>query len=155
MPPQEKTRAAVEASLNLAATPPVLWVAFTDLGKWPRWAPGVKSACCVSGAEWTLGAQFQLDLELPFPAREWSGLVTFTEVQPTVAVAWEAEYPFEVAVLHSYRFRPGAHGTLMTIREAYSGGWAWLYHLSGFMDRRHRQFEAALQNLKTYLEVGA
>lgn len=155
MTPQEKPRAAVEASLDLAATPPVLWAAFTDLDKWPRWSPSVKSACCVSGCEWTLSAQFQLDLELPFPVGQWSGVVTFVQVQPAVAVSWEAHYPLTVTAIHSYRFKPSVPGTLMTMREAYYGRWVWLYQLSGFMGRRRKAFDLALQNLKVHLEVGA
>lgn len=152
---QWKPRAVMEVSLDLAATPPVLWATFTDLDKWPRWSPTVKSACCVSGTEWTLGAQFQLDLDLPFPVRQWNGIVTFTEVQPTVAVSWEAYYPLDVNAVHSYRFKPTREGTLVTIRETYSGRWVWLYYVFGFMGRRRKASETALQNLKAYLEVGA
>ncbi len=155
MPPQGKPRAVTEASLDLAATPPVLWATFTDLDKWPRWIPTVRSACCVSGTEWTLGAQFELELDLPFPARQWKGIAVITEVQPAASVAWEMEYPLGVVVVHSSRFELSDLGTLLTLREAYYGGGVLFYRLSGFPERMRQVFETALQNLKTYLEVGA
>lgn len=155
MPPQGKPRAEVAASLDLAATPPVLWATFTDLDRWPRWIPTVRSACCVSGTEWTLGAQFELMLDLPFPAGQWKGIAVITEVQPAASAAWEMEYPLDVIAVHSVRFAPTALGTLLTLREAYYGGSVLLYRLSGFPGRMCRAFEVALQNLKTYLEVGA
>ncbi len=151
MPTQENPRGLVEASLDLAVTPPVLWATFTDLDIWPRWSPGVRSACCISGTEWTLGASFQLDVDLPFPVRQWQGSVTLTQVQPTVAVAWEAQYPFDVIATLTHRFTPTAAGTLVTIQETHAGRWSWLYRLSGFSGQRRRQFAAALRNLKAYL----
>jgi uncharacterized protein YndB with AHSA1/START domain len=154
MPPQGNPRAIVEASLDIAASPPVLWATFTDMNKWPRWSPTVQSACCVAGTEWTLGAQFELALDLPFPVRHWSGIATITEVQPATFVSWEKEYPLNVAVVHSYRFRPSELGTLFIIREAYYGNGVLLYRLSGFPGQMRRAFEAALKKLKVYLEVG-
>jgi len=155
MPPQGTPRALAEASLEIAASPPVLWATFVELAKWPRWSPTVKSVACVFGAEWTLGAQFKLDMELPFPVKLWSSIATVVEVQPAVSVAWETEYPLDVLVVRSYRFKPTGSGTLMTIQEAYYGSWVWLYRLSGFPRQMLQAFEQTLQNLKTYLEVGA
>ncbi len=157
MPPQEKPRAIAEVSLDIAASPPVLWATFTDLDKWQRWSPAVKSACCVSGTEWVLGAQFQLTMDLPFPARQWSGTVTIAEIQPAVLLAWEADYPFDVMVARSHRFKPSAVGAELSICEAYYGSWiaGMLYRLSGFPGQMREVFEKTLQNLKTYLEIGA
>jgi hypothetical protein len=154
MPPQGNPRAIVEASLDIAASPPVLWATFTDMSKWPRWSPIVQSACCVAGTEWTLSAQFELALDLPFPVGRWSGIATITEVQPAASVSWEKEYPLDVTVVHSYRFKPSEPGTLFIIREAYYGNGVLLYRLSGFPGRMRRAFETALKKLKVYLEVG-
>jgi hypothetical protein len=157
MPPQEKLRAIAEVALDIAASPLVLWATFTDLDKWQRWSPVVKSACCVSGAEWVLGARFQLTMDLPFPVRQWSGTVTIAEIQPAVSLSWEADYPLDVMVVRSHRFKPSALGTELSIREAYYGSWiaGMLYRLSGFPSQMRTVFEKTLQNLKTYLEIGA
>jgi uncharacterized protein YndB with AHSA1/START domain len=157
MPPQEKPRARVQVSLDIAASPPVLWATFTDLEKWTRWSSTIKSACCISETEWTLGAQFQLAMELPFPARQWSGVATITEVQPATLVSWETEYPLEVATIRSFRFKPTVLGTELSICEVYHGSWVagMIYRLSGFPGQMRKVFEKMLQSLKTYLEVGA
>ena len=154
MPPQGNPRAVVEASLDIAASPPVLWATFADMDKWPRWSPEVKSACCVAGAEWTLGAQFELTMDLAFPVRLWRGVAAITEVQPAVSASWEMEYPLDVLVVHSLRFKPSDLGALMTIREAYYGGWVFLYRLSGFTGQMRKSFGVTLRNLKAYLEIG-
>ena len=154
MPPQGNPRVLAEASLDIAASPPVLWATFVDLDKWPRWSPVVKSACCVAWTEWTLGAQLELTMDLPFPASHWRGVATVVEVQPAASVAWELEYPWDVVAVHSLRFTPSALGTLLSIREAYYGNWAFLYRLTGFAGKMRKAFEATLRNLKAYLEVG-
>jgi len=154
MPPQGHPRAIAEASLDIAASPPVLWATFADLDKWPRWSPVVRSACCVAGTEWTLGAQLELVMDLSFPIGHWRGVATITEVQPATSVAWELEYPWDVVAIHSLRFKPSALGTLLSIREAYYGNWAFLYRLTGFAGKMQKAFEAKLRNLKAYLEVG-
>lgn len=153
MLPQANPRAEAVASLDIAASPPVLWATLADLGKWPRWSPLVESARWLAGTEWTLGAQIELTTQLPFPVQHWIGVATVTEVQPAISVAWEMEYPLNVVALHSLRFKPSDLGALLTIREAYYGGAVWLYQLSGFTRKRRKTFEAALQNLKAYLEV--
>jgi hypothetical protein len=155
MPPQGNPRTWAEASLEIAASPPVLWATFVELSKWPHWSLLVKSATCVSGVEWTLGAHLQLEMNLPFPVRLWSGIATLTEVQPAVAVSWETEYTLDVAVARSYHFKPTGLGTLVTIHEAYYGSWVWLYRLTGFPRQMISAFDQSLRNLKVYLEVGA
>ena len=154
MPPQGNPRAIAEASLDIAASPPVLWATFADLNKWPRWSPVVKSACCVAGTEWTLGEQLELTMDLPFPVSHWRGVATVVEVQPATSVAWELEYPWDVVAIHSLRFKPSALGTLLSIREVYYGSWVFLYRLSGYTGKMRKAFEAMLRNLKAYLEVG-
>lgn len=154
MPPQGHPRAIAEASLDIAASPPVLWATFADLDKWPRWSPVVRSACCVAGTEWTLGAQLELVMDLSFPIGNWRGVATITEVQPATSAAWELEYPWDVVAVHSLHFKPSALGTLLSIREAYYGNWAFLYRLTGFAGKMQKAFEAKLRNLKAYLEVG-
>jgi uncharacterized protein YndB with AHSA1/START domain len=154
MPPQGHPRAIAEASLDIAASPPVLWATFVDLDKWPRWSPVVRSACCVAGTEWTLGAQLELVMDLPFPIGHWRGVATMTEVQPATSVAWELEYPWDVVAIQSLHFKPSALGTLLSIRETYYGSWAFLYRLTGFARKMQKAFGAMLRNLKAYLEVG-
>ena len=154
MPPQGNPRAIAEASLDIAVSPPVLWATFADLGKWPRWSPVVKSACCVAGTEWTLGEQLELTMDLPFPGRHWRGVATVVEVQPATSVAWELECPWDVVAVHSLRFKPSTLGTLLIIRETYYGNWAFVYRLTGFAGKMRKAFEAMLRNLKAYLEVG-
>ena len=154
MPPKSP-RAIVEVSLDIAASPPVLWATLADLSKWPRWSKALQSARWVSGTEWTLGAQLELTLDLDLPVRQWSGIATITEVQPAVGVSWEAEYPLDVIAVHSCRLKPSDLGTLLVIQQAYYGSWVFLYRLSGFTGRMRKLIEAALKNLKVYLEVGA
>jgi len=154
MSPQGPPRAFTETALDLAASPPVLWATFSSIDKWPRWSKSVRSARWVAGTEWTLGAQLELALDLPFPAGAWRGVAVIAEIQPAISVSWETEYPFDVVVVHSYRFQPSELGTVLVVREAYYGSWVWLYRLSGFPRQRCKAFEIALRNLKTYLEVG-
>jgi len=156
MPLQEKPRAKVQVSLDIAASPPVLWATFTDLDKWTRWSSAITSACCISETEWTLGAQFQLAMDLPFPVGQWSGVATLTEIQPAGLASWKMEYPLEVTTVRSFRFKPTGAGTELLIREVYHGSWiaGTIYRLSGFPGQMRKVFEKTLQNLKTYIEVG-
>jgi hypothetical protein len=155
MPPQGNPRAAIEVSLDIAASPQVLWATFADLDKWPRWSPDIQSVRWASGTVWTLGAQLELTLDLPLPARRWSGTATITEMQPAVSVAWETVYPLDVTVIHSYRFKPSGPGTVLSIREAYYGNAVLFYRLSRFPGQRQKTFETALKNLKAYLQGGS
>jgi len=155
MPPLGNPRAQADASLDFAASPPVLWATFAEVSKWPRWCKVVESAQWIAGSEWTLGAQLELAMDLPFPVRHWRGTAVITEIQPAASVAWETGYPLEVIVIHSCQFKPSELGTLLTIREAYYGNAVWLYRLERFPDQMSKAFEAALQGLKVYLEVGA
>jgi Polyketide cyclase / dehydrase and lipid transport len=155
MPPQGNPRAQAGASLEFAASPPVLWATFADVAKWPRWCKVVESAQWTAGPEWTLGAQLELAMDLPFPVRHWRGAAVITEIQPAASIAWETGYPLEVIVIHSCQFKPSELGTLLTIREAYYGNAVWLYRLERFPGQMSKAFEAALQSLKVYLEVGA
>ena len=155
MPPQGNPRAQAGASLDFAASSPVLWATFAEVSKWPRWSKVVKSAQWTAGPEWTLGAQLELAMDLPFPVRHWRGTAVITEIQPAVCIAWETGYPLEVITIRSYQFKPSALGTLLTIREAYYGNAVWLYRLERFPGQMSKAFEAALQSLKMYLEVGA
>jgi len=155
MPLQGNPRAQASASLEFAASPPVLWTTFADVAKWPRWCKVVESAQWTASTEWTLGAQLELAMDLPFPVRHWRGAAVITEIQPAASIAWETGYPLEVIVIHSCQFKPSELGTLLTIREAYYGNAVWLYRLERFPGQMSKAFEAALQSLKVYLEVGA
>lgn len=152
MPPQEAPRALVEASLDIGASPPVLWATFSDLSRWPRWETSYHSGRWVEGLEWTLHSRLELAMDLPFPARSWAGVAAIVEVQPGVSVAWETEYPLGVTVVRSYRFKPCEIGTLLQIREAYYSSAVLLYRLSRFPSHMGQSFRLSLQKLKTYLE---
>jgi len=155
MPPQGSPHAQAGASLDFAASPPVLWATFAEVSKWPRWCKVVESAQWTAGTEWTLGAQLELAMDLPFPVRHWSGTAVITEIQPAASVEWETGYPLEVIVIRSCQFKPSELGALLTLREAYYGNAVWLYRLGRFPGQMSKAFEAALQSLKVYLEVGA
>ena len=73
-----------EETIDIAASPGIVWAVMSDLPKWPEWTETVKSLAWVSGNALAVGATARVALE-GAPTDVW----TVTEVQDGRSFTWE------------------------------------------------------------------
>jgi hypothetical protein len=79
-------RLVLEESIDIAASPAVVWEVFQDLPSWPQWNRVCINANWTSRAPWQRGAAFRMWLRMariPVPFN-----VRLDEVAPPQTVAW-------------------------------------------------------------------
>ena len=148
-----RPRAVVEDRIEVAASPEVLWTCFADLGKWPHWFPALVEAEWIAGTPWTIGAQFRQTVRFGFPLGRVVGVATIIEVSAAPYVAWKGKVAGMEAV-HGFRFDATAGGTEVLSRHEFYGSLALLARLLFLTRRVHRIYQAALEGLKAYVEIG-
>jgi hypothetical protein len=154
MSAERRPLAVVEDCIELATSPEVLWTCFADLEKWPAWFPALVEAEWVSGSPWTLGAQFRQTIKFGFPLGKLTALATVIEISPSPYVAWEWKLAGMDAI-HGYRLDATMGGTEVLSRHEFYGFPAFLTRVFFLTRRVHRVYQAALQGLKAYVEIGA
>jgi len=153
MAQKRKPRAVVEDRIELAASPEVLWTCFADLNKWPHWFPALVEAEWIAGTPWTTGAQFRQTVTFGFPLGKVTGIATITEVSASPYVAWEGKVAGMEAI-HGFRFDATPGGTEVLSRHEFYGLPALVTRLLFLTHRVHKIYQAALEGLKAYVEVG-
>ncbi len=153
VPQKQKPRAVVEDRIEIAASPEVLWTCFADISKWAEWFPGLVAVEWIAGTPWALGTQFRQTVKFGFPLGQVTGIGTVTEISAAPYVAWQGKVA-GVEAIHGFRFDAIIGGTQVLSRHEFYGYpalWARLF----FLTRRvHKIYQAALQGLKDYVEVG-
>ena len=151
----EKRRplAVVENHIEVAASPEILWTCFADITKWPHWFPALVEVECLSENAWVLGAQFRQVVKFGFPLGKVTGIATITEVSSSPYVAWEGKIAGMEAV-HGFRFDATPGGTEVLSRHEFYGLLALVTRLLFLTRRVHKIYQAALEGLKAYVEVG-
>ncbi|MDY7077264.1 MAG: SRPBCC family protein [Chloroflexota bacterium] len=153
MAKKRKPRAVVENRILVTASPEVLWTCFADLGKWPHWFPALLEAAWVSGIPWTLGAQFRQVVKFGFPLGQVSGIATITEISAIPYVVWEGKV-MGMEAIHSFHFDATLGGTEVLSRHEFYGHRALLARIFFLTRRVHKIYQATLEGLKAYVEVG-
>jgi hypothetical protein len=145
--------AVVENRIELATSPEVLWTCFADLGKWPSWFPALVEAEWASGSPWTLGAQFSQTIKFGFPIGKLTVTAVVVEISPSPYVAWQWKLA-GIEAIHGYRFDATMGGTEVLSRHEFYGFPAFLARVFFLTRRVHKVYQAALQGLKAYVEIG-
>jgi hypothetical protein len=153
MSKQRKPRATVEDRIEVTASPEVVWTCFVDLSKWPHWFPALVGAEWIAGTPWTIGAQFRQTVRFGFPLNTVTGVATIIEISASPYVAWEGKVAGMEAI-HGFRFDATAGGTEVLSRHEFYGPLALMTRLLFLTRRVHRTYRAALQGLKSYVEIG-
>ena len=153
MDKKRKPLAVVENRIEVAASPEILWTCFADVGKWPRWFPGLIEMEWTAGTAWALGAQFRQSVQFGFPLGKVTGVGAITEISPSPYVAWEGKV-VGVEAIHGFRFDATASGVEVLSRHEFYGSLALLARLLFFTRRVHKIYQAALEGLKAYVETG-
>ncbi len=153
MTKKRKPRAVVESRIEVAASPEVLWTCFADLNKWPHWFPALVEAEWIAGTPWTTGAQFRQTVRFGFPLGRVTGAAVIIEISASPYVAWEGKIA-GVQVIHGFRFDATANGTEVLSRHEFYGSLALLVYLLPLTRRVRKTYQAALEGLKAYIEMG-
>jgi hypothetical protein len=153
MSKQRTPRATVEDRIEVAASPEVVWTCFVNLNKWPHWFPALVEAEWVAGTPWTIGAQFRQTVRSGFPLGRVTGIATIIEISASPYVAWEGKVAGMEAI-HGFRFDATAGGTEVLSRHEFYGPLALLARLLFLTHRVHKVYQAALEGLKSYVEIG-
>ena len=153
MTKKPRPRAVVEDRIEIAASPEVLWTCFADLSKWPHWFPALVEMEWIAGVPWTMGAQFRQTVRFGFPLGKVTGTATITEVSAVPYVAWEGKIAGMEAI-HGFRFDATVGGTQVLSRHEFYGSLALLARFLFLTRRVHKIYQAALEGLKAYVEMG-
>ncbi len=148
-----KLRARTEAVVEIAASPEVLWTAFTNEAAWRHWYVGLTELEWLTEQPWVPGAQFRYGFTLGFPLRQVILTATIREVRFGEGVAWDWRGA-GIRGTHGYLFEPTPEGTRLTGQDLFYGRLVPLYRLL-LLTRRWRQAQqAALEGFKAYIESG-
>lgn len=150
---KHKPQAVVEDRIEIAASPEIVWTCFADMSKWPHWFPALIEAEWITGAPWTVGAQFRKTIRFGFPLGGVTGIATITEISASPYVAWEGKVAGMEAI-HGFRFDATAGGTEVLSRHEFYGPVALLARFLFLTRRVHRVYRATLEGLKAYIETG-
>lgn len=153
MTKKPRPRAVVEDRIEIAASPEVLWTCFADLNKWPHWFPSLVEMEWIAGVPWTMGAQFRQTVRFGFPLGKVTGTATITEVSAVPYIAWEGKIAGMEAI-HGFRFDATVGGTQVLSRHEFYGSLALLARFLFITRRVHKIYQAALEGLKAYVEMG-
>ena len=150
---KRRPQAVVEDRIEVAASPEVLWSCFADLNKWHHWFPALVEAEWIAGTPWTVGAQFRQTVRFGFLLGRVTGIATITEVSASPYVAWEGKVAGMEAI-HGFLFDATVGGTGVLSRHEFYGPLALLARLFFLTRRVHKMYQAALEGLKAYVEIG-
>ena len=153
MPQNRRPRVVVEDRIEIAASPEVLWTCFADLSKWPHWFPALVDVEWVAGDPWMLGTQFRQTVRFGFPLGRVTGTGSITEISAVPYVAWEGKIAGMEAI-HGFRFDATIGGTEILSRHEFYSSLALLARFLFLTRRVHKIYQAALQGLKDYVEMG-
>ncbi len=153
MTKKPRPRAVVEDRIEIAASPEVLWTCFADLNQWPHWFPDLIAVEWIAGPPWTLGTQFRQTVKFGFPLGQVTGIGAVIEVSAAPYIAWEGKIAGMEAI-HGFRFDATIGGTQVLSRHEFYGSLAVLARFLFLTRRVHRIYQAALQGLKAYVEMG-
>lgn len=153
MAKKTKPRVVVENRIEIAASPEVLWTCFSDLSQWPHWFPDLVEVEWTTGIPWTLGAQFRQTVNFGFPLGKVTGIGIVIEVSAVPYVAWKGKV-MGMEAIHGFRFDATAGGTEVLSRHEYYSSRILLVRLFFLTRRVHKIYQAALQGLKAYIEMG-
>ena len=153
MAKKQKLRAVVENHIEVAASPEVVWTCFSDLNNWPLWFPALIEIEWIAGPPWTIGAQFRQTVRFGFPLGNVTGVATIIELSAVPFAAWQGKVAGMQAV-HGFRFDANAGGTEVLSRHEFYGSRALLARTLVLTLRVHRIYQAALEGLGAYVEVG-
>jgi hypothetical protein len=153
MAKKQKLRAVVENRIEVAASPEVLWTCFADLNNWPQWFPALIEIEWIAGPPWTIGAQFRQTVRFGFPLGNLTGVATIIELGAAPFAAWEGTI-VGMQARHGFRFDATGAGTEVLSRHEFYGSRAILARTLFLTRRVHKIYQAALEGLKAYVEVG-
>lgn len=154
MAKKPRPQAVVENRIQVAASPAVLWICFTDLDKWPYWFPALTEIAWSTGTPWTVGAQFCQTVRYGFPFGSVTGVGAVTELVPSSYVVWEGKV-MGMEAIHGFRFAAAAGGAEVLSRHEFYGSPAKLARFLFLTRRVHKIYQAALEGFKAYVERGA
>jgi hypothetical protein len=106
-----------------------------------------------AGPPWTIGAQFHQTVRFGFPLGNVTGVGTIIELSAVPFAAWQGKIAGMEAI-HGFRFDATAGRTSVLSRHEFYGRRALVARTLFLTRRVQRIYQAALEGLKAYVEVG-
>ena len=116
----------IRESLMIAAPPERVWRVFTEVERWPRWNPVVRSPRFREGPPWQRGAVLEFTVKPWWKSLRIRGEII--DVSPRSSVTW-AGGGGGIFGKHTFTFEPDGEGTLATNMEVFMGpglGLMWI-----------------------------
>lgn len=143
--------AIAEAQVEVRASPVITWAAFTDMGQWHRWVPGLEEARWIDQPEWGVGSHFYVIQDAGYPLGRTISTFTISAVTPERAVQWVGPMG-RVSQMSWWEFAETDAGTRVTARQLYHGNWIRLYRWVLFERRMQALLDATLAGLQNFVE---
>lgn len=130
-------------SIDISASPEVVWEVLTRFADWPQWNPDVKSMSFDGPV--APGSTFR------WKAGPGTIVSTLEEVDPPRSVRWRGK-TLSIKAMHSWRVEPRDGGTHVETEETFSGLLARL--MRGSLQKTlDRSLEEGLERLKRASEL--
>ncbi len=101
-----------ESSIEIEASPEVVWRVFADVERWPSWTASVRRVTPLDGSELAVGRRFEI-LQPRFPRLVW----TVTELDAGQGWTWRQRSPGAATeALHELLALDGGRRTLVRQR---------------------------------------
>lgn len=139
-----------ESSIEIEASPDVVWRVFADVERWPDWTASVRRVTPLDGPDLTVGHRFEI-LQPRFPRLVWA----VTEVDPGRGWTWRQRSPGATSLaVHEVLPLDGGRRTLVRQRIDQRGpGGVLVGILARGLTRRYLAMEA--EGLKRASEAAA
>lgn len=128
-----------ESTIEIDASPEVVWRVFADVEQWPAWTASVRRVTPLDGADLAVGRRFEIR-QPPFPRLVW----TVTELDPGRSWTWRQRSPgATTSAVHEVAPLDGGRRTLVRQRIDQRGpGGVLVGLLSRGLTRRYLTMEA-------------
>ncbi len=103
-------------SIDVAASPDLVWEVLADVERWPEWTDSVSSARPLDAGPLAVGSRFELS-----QPRIPTGTYTVTALEPGRAFTWEQRQPGSTVAAHHECAPLPDGGTRVELRVVMSG----------------------------------
>ncbi|MEA2502067.1 MAG: hypothetical protein QOD01_2178 [Actinomycetota bacterium] len=126
-----------EFAVEIDAAPDEVWMALTDVERWPEWTPSMTRVERLDPGPFQVGSTARIK-QPRFPAVVWR----VTELEPGQSFSWTASGS-GVTTLAGHRITPRGDGVEVTLSVRQTGPLAWLAGLiTSRLTQRYVQMEA-------------
>lgn len=142
----------IEESVEIKASPAVVWRVFSAMEDWKNWNPVCENCCIISGDGMAANTCFTFSMRpyyLPIKV-----MPTIIKCEPGKEVVWEGRR-FGVHAVHRFTFEEKKESVCLTSSESFRGPLLWLCKLIFIPGRLHRLTRRLMIAIKNRAEACA